>query len=144
VLVPATAGVLSAVGLVAADERRDSVRSYVLSLRSAGELPSEGEADLRYTGQSFELTIPLGPNLEQRFHEAHAARYGYADRARPLELVAVRTAEVRQAPHVAISGPALTATGPDVVELEGASAWVGEGWAGTTDAHGTLVLRRTP
>src|SRR5205085_8629569 len=47
VLVPAAAGVLSALGLVASDERRDSVRSYVRPLAEAGELPEEGEADLR-------------------------------------------------------------------------------------------------
>ncbi|MBV8257319.1 MAG: hydantoinase/oxoprolinase family protein, partial [Actinobacteria bacterium] len=56
VLVPAAAGVLSALGLVASDERRDSVVSYVRPLAEAGELPTEGEADLRYRGQSFELT----------------------------------------------------------------------------------------
>ena len=99
VLVPAAAGVLSALGLVAADERRDAVRSYVQPLEEAGELPRDGEADLRYVGQSFELTVPLGPRLAERFHEAHEARYGYADRARALELVAVRTAEVRPAPR---------------------------------------------
>ena len=79
VLVPAAAGVLSALGLVAADERRDSVRSYVMPLDEAGELPAEGEADLRYAGQSFELTVPLGPRLAERFHEAHEERYGYSD-----------------------------------------------------------------
>ncbi len=60
VLVPAAAGVLSALGLVASDERRDVVTAYVCPLEDAGELPAEGEADLRYRGQSFELTVPLG------------------------------------------------------------------------------------
>jgi N-methylhydantoinase A len=142
VLVPAAAGVLSALGLVAADERRDSVRSYVAPLDETGELPGDGEADLRYAGQSFELTIPLGPGLGERFHAAHADRYGYADATRPLELVAVRTAETRAAPPLDVTGPALTVRGPEVVELEGATAWVPAGWAGETDEHGTLVLRR--
>jgi N-methylhydantoinase A len=142
VVVPAAAGVLSALGLVAADERRDSVRSYVTLLSSAAELPEEGEADLRYEGQSFELTVPLGPALRARFHEAHEERYGYADRERPLELVAVRTAEVSPAPQFEITGVHVAAGGPQVLELEGATAWVPEGWAGETDAHGTLVLRR--
>jgi len=70
VLVPDTAGVLSAVGLAASDERRDRVRSYVVPLEDAGELPSEGEADLRYAGQSFELTVPLGGDLAGAFHKA--------------------------------------------------------------------------
>jgi N-methylhydantoinase A len=143
VLVPAAAGVLSALGLVAADERLDAVRSYVVPLPDAGELPDEGEADLRYEGQSFELTVPLGARLVERFHAAHEERYGYADRARPLELVAIRTAEVRAAPPIEIGGPNLAASGPQVLELEGATAWVPEGWQGETDAHGTLVLSRT-
>jgi N-methylhydantoinase A len=142
VLVPAAAGVLSALGLVAAAERRDTVRSYVVPLADAGELPDEGEADLRYAGQSFELTVPLGERLEERFHAAHEERYGYADRARPVELVAVRTADVRPAPPVEIRGPSLVARGPEVLELAGATVWVPEGWEGGTDEHGTLVLRR--
>jgi N-methylhydantoinase A len=141
VLVPAAAGVLSALGLVAADERRDAVRSFVVPLEDAGALPEEGEADLRYAGQSFELTVPLGDDLAERFHEDHAERYGYADRERALELVAIRTAEIREAPGVDVVGPMIGARGPEVLELEGATAWVPEGWAGETDAHGTLVLR---
>ena len=148
VLVPAAAGVLSAFGLVAADERRDSVRTHVelLTDGASDKLPQAGSgaADLRYQGQSFALSVPLGPRLKERFHLAHEARYGYADRERPIELVAVRTAEIRRAPAVAVTGHALTARGPQVVELDGATAWVPEGWAGRTDAHGTLVLERTP
>jgi N-methylhydantoinase A len=143
VLVPAAAGVLSALGLVAADERRDAVRTYVAPLAEAGKLPEEGEADLRYAGQSFELSVPLGPQLKERFHEAHEARYGYADADRAVELVAVRTADVRNAPEVTVSGPALTAKGPQVLELDGATAWIPAGWAGECDIHGTLILGRT-
>jgi N-methylhydantoinase A len=143
VLVPAAAGVLSALGLVAADDRRDAVRSYAMPLADAGELPEEGEADLRYTGQSFELTVPLGRGLAERFHEAHEERYGYADPARELELVAVRTAEIRPAPPVEISGPHLEAHGPQVLELAGATVWIPAGWSGETDANGTLVLERS-
>jgi N-methylhydantoinase A len=145
VLVPAAAGVLSALGLVAADERRDSVQTFVRPLAEvARDDQSQGEADLRYTGQSFELTVPLGPDLERRFHAAHEARYGHAERDRPIELVAVRTAEIRPAPPIMIAGPRLVAKGPQVLELDGATAWVPAGWAGETDAHGTLVLRRAP
>jgi N-methylhydantoinase A len=142
VLVPAAAGVLSALGLAAADERRDHVRSYVVPLEAAGELPEEGEADLRYRGQSFELTVSLGPDLAERFHAAHRERYGYADPEREIELVAVRTADVRPAPRLELSGPSLSVIGPAVLELDGATAWVPDGWRGETDTHGTLVLRR--
>ena len=144
VLIPAAAGVLSALGLVASDERRDAVRTYVVPLADAGDLPVDGEADLRYVGQSFELTVPLGPGLEERFHDAHDVRYGYADRARPIELVSVRTADVRAAPPVSVEGPQLVARGPEVLELDGATAWIPDGWAGETNSHGTLVLRSQP
>jgi len=143
VLVPAAAGVLSAVGLVASDERRDHVRSYVCPLHDAGELPAVGEASLRYRGQSFELWVPLGSKLEERFHRAHEERYGYADRARVVELVAVRTADVRPGPALELrAAERRTVSGPELVDLDGATCWVPEGWAGETDRHGTLALER--
>ena len=144
VLVPDSAGVLSALGLAAADERRDAVRSYLRPLEEAGELPQEGEADLRYRGQSFELTVSLQPGLAEAFHDAHEARYGYADRERPVELVAVRTAEVRPAPPLRLpSAEPLEATGPAVIELAGATCWLPPGWVGVRDGtSSTLRLTR--
>jgi N-methylhydantoinase A len=140
VLVPEAAGVLSALGLVAADERRDLVRSYVCPLEEAGELPREGEADLRYRGQSFELTVPLEPELAGAFHRAHEARYGYADRDRPIELVAVRTAEVRRAPPLTLPpAPPLEAVGPAVLELSGATCWIPPGWVGVRDGTSSTL-----
>jgi N-methylhydantoinase A len=140
VLVPVAAGVLSALGLVASEERRDHVRSYVCALEEAGELPAAGEADLRYAGQSFELTIPLGSDLAERFHRAHEERYGYADPDRPLQLVAVRTAEIRPGPTVDLppAGP-LRAEGPTLLELDGATAWIPPGWVGVRDGPSSTL-----
>ncbi|MEZ5099210.1 MAG: hydantoinase/oxoprolinase family protein [Thermoleophilia bacterium] len=141
VLVPEAAGVLSALGLVASDERRDHVRSYVRPLAEVTDLPTEGEADLRYRGQSFELTVPLGGDVEQAFHRAHEERYGYADRGRDVELVAVRTADVVPGPTLDLrSSASHRVAGPFLLELPGATCWVPDGWAGETDANGTLVL----
>ena len=143
VLVPEAAGVLSALGLVAGDERRDRVVSYVRPLAEAGELPAEGEADLRYRGQSFELTVPLQPGLAAAFHRAHEERYGYADAERELELVAVRTADVTPGPDVALLVTNRhKVEGPALVELPGATCWVPSGWKGESNNDGTLVLRR--
>jgi N-methylhydantoinase A len=142
VLVPAAAGVLSAVGLAVGDERRDEVRSLVVPLAEAGELPREGEADLRYAGQSFELTVPLGEDLAEAFHRAHEERYGYADRGRGLELVAIRTARIQKGPawHVQTHTPAaLEPAG--VVELDGSTAWIPPGWRGAW-RDGALVVTR--
>src|SRR5215208_6094892 len=125
VLVPDAAGVLSALGLAVSDERRDRVRSEVRPLGEIRDLPAEGEADLRYRGQSFELSVPLGPELEERFHRLHEERYGYADRARELELVAVRTAEVKPGPALQLpAGEPEKARGPAMLELDGATCWL--------------------
>jgi N-methylhydantoinase A/oxoprolinase/acetone carboxylase beta subunit len=144
VLVPETAGVLSALGLVASDERRDAVRSYLVPLADAGELPREGEADLRYAGQSFELTLPLqGEDLAEAFHRAHEERYGFSERNRELELVVVRTVEVRHGPKLELLGSETRVVeGPELLALPGATVWVPDGWNGKTDEHGTLVLNR--
>jgi N-methylhydantoinase A len=143
VLVPRAAGVLSALGLVASEERRERVRSEVRPLAAIADLPAEGEVDVRYEGQGFELTVPLGGDVAAAFHAAHEERYGYADRDRPLEVVAIRTADTRPAPPLDLRGGApLRTAGPQVVELEGATCWVPDGWAGETDDHGTLVLER--
>src|SRR5262249_62341381 len=110
---------------------------------TAGGFPAEGEADLRYRGQSFELALALGPDLAARFHAAHAERYGYADRGRAVELVAVRTAEVRPGPELHLQDDApRRVTGPARVDLPGATCWVPAGGEGRTDRHGTLVLER--
>jgi N-methylhydantoinase A len=142
VLVPEAAGVLSALGLVASDERRDHVRSYLCLLREAGELPKDGEADLRYRGQSFELTLPLQDDLEEAFHRAHEHQYGFADRSRRVELVAVRTADVRRAPQFEL--PVLerrVETGPVRVDLDGATLWIPPGWVGVRDGASWIVTR---
>lgn len=143
VLVPRHAGVLSALGLVVSPERADRVRSYVVPLDEADDLPAQGEADLRYRGQAFELTVPLGGDLAESFHRAHEERYGYSDRNRPLELVAVRTAEVTPAPPLDLRAPPLPdVSGPAVLELDGATGWLPPGWVGHADQHGTLVVTR--
>ena len=143
VLVPEAAGVLSALGLVASDERRDRVESRLVPLADAGELPAGGEADLRYRGQSFELTVPVEADLAGAFHRAHEERYGYADPEREIELVAVRTADVRPGPSVHLPpAPPLRVAGPAVVELPGATAYVPPGWVGVRDGSTTLVVTK--
>jgi N-methylhydantoinase A len=142
VIVPESAGVLSALGLAVSDERRDEVRSYVVSLAEAGELPADGEADLRYAGQSFELMVPLGHDVAEAFHRAHEERYGYADRRRTVELVAVRTADVRPGPQVEPSpSTRQQISGPAVLKLDGSTGWLPLGWVGVRDGHGWRLTR---
>ena len=145
VLVPEHGGVLSALGLATSDERRDHVRSYVRPLDEVRDLPAEGEADLRYVGQSFELTVPLGDgdgDLAETFHRLHEERYGHGWRDRPVELVAVRTAEVRPAPPLELPPTEpRTVTGPARLELEGSTCWLPPGWVGVRDGPTWTVTR---
>jgi N-methylhydantoinase A len=121
VLCPRAAGVLSALGLVVSDRRRDRAQSVLLrgeDLRAdliaaavaglAGEarreLPDariEVSYDLRYQGQAFELTVegPERPDpslLRRSFDQAHHERYGYSDPQAELELVSVRVAAIEE------------------------------------------------
>ena len=118
VVVPRACGVLSAYGLLAADERHDAARTHRAPLddlavdvvervyddladevrRDASDPSAAGierAADCRYVGQSFELTVPVdGPvdpaSLEDRFHDSHETAAGYRmDDA--VELVTLRT-----------------------------------------------------
>ena len=112
VLVPRAGGVLSALGLAISDLRHDYVRPYLAPLAEVdtGEFEERFEAmeniasdeldgpeftrraDLRYRGQSFELTVDADPleKLEERFHAAHEQRYGYRMDDEPVELVNLR------------------------------------------------------
>jgi N-methylhydantoinase A len=112
VLVPRAGGVLSALGLAISDLRRDYVRPYLTALeavdeegfeercgdmeKTAAEDLEEPEytrrADLRYRGQSFELTVEANAleKLEERFHAVHEQRYGYRMEDEPVELVNLR------------------------------------------------------
>jgi N-methylhydantoinase A len=49
-------------------------------------------ADMRYRGQSFELTVEADSleKLEDRFHAAHERRYGYRMEEEAVELVNLR------------------------------------------------------
>jgi N-methylhydantoinase A len=147
VLVPAAAGVLSALGLAVGDERRDEVRSLVVPLEDAGALPAEGEADVRYVGQSSELTVPLGGDVAEAFHRAHEERFGWASASMPLELVAVRTAVVTRGPALrrctstSLHRHPPTSPLAGLVELDGATAWIPAGWHGEWRDDGLVVTR---
>ena len=50
--------------------------------------------DLRYVGQSFELTIPAGDDLLERFHAEHDRTYGFSAPEEPVEVVSLRLTSV--------------------------------------------------
>jgi N-methylhydantoinase A len=105
VIVPRHAGALSALGMLLAPRARDYSASALaagpargfaeLEKQARRDLPGarlERSADLRYRGQSYELTVPWksARQAAAAFHEAHRRVYGYANPGRPVEVVAVR------------------------------------------------------
>ena len=124
VLVPRFPGVLSALGMLVADETRDdsrallcdfdelnaaNVRSQIEAMRQNFGLDGELEAHIeaRYRGQSYELAAPLALPVSAQtlaasrnaFHQMHRARYGLADENRVVEAVTLRL-RVRRAAHL--------------------------------------------
>jgi N-methylhydantoinase A len=51
---------------------------------------SARSVDVRYAGQSYELTVPFTPDFERRFEQAHESAHGYFHEGRALELVTLR------------------------------------------------------
>src|SRR5829696_5458605 len=153
ILVPRASGVLSALGLAAAERRRDRARTVLLRgdglTREALDVP-DGEAayDVRYRGQSHELTVRgCGPDpgdVREAFEAAHEERYGFRDPGAEIEVVTVRVRHAEPGLRVEFEGTGTggEVTGPAVVALPEATVLVPEGWRGTTDATGTLVLER--
>ena len=116
VLVPRHAGVLSALGMLLADVKQDYAKSVLQhSVKTAHEelvtlfkplirqakrwLAAEGFRrdrlielllDLRYVGQSYEITVPFTRHYRRAFDAQHQRLYGYANPDRPTEIVNVR------------------------------------------------------
>jgi N-methylhydantoinase A/oxoprolinase/acetone carboxylase beta subunit len=117
VLVPRHAGVLSALGMLVADVVRDYSASVLRPSAELGsrdiqralaplvtqaheELAAEGFGpsrrtvetllDIRYVGQSYEITLPVARDYRTRFDREHGRLYGYSNPNRATEVVAVR------------------------------------------------------
>lgn len=161
IVVPAVPGLFSAYGLLVADVRVATTRSLVANadstmwatlgsrfeaLRADGEraLAAQGvapgdrlyvrELDVRYAGQSFELTVPHGPLAATlaAFHTRHAARYGYAVEDEAVEVVTLRVVALgRTAKPQAdvVSSMNVTAPPPAAALLETRAVYNGEGCA---------------
>ncbi|MCS6860588.1 MAG: hydantoinase/oxoprolinase family protein [Abditibacteriales bacterium] len=150
VLIPVHPGLLSAWGCVASDVVKDFARTVMLpaserasrGVRSVfaaleregvGTLRREGFApndivlmrslDLRYVGQSYEITTPFAGNVAatvQTFHRLHEQHYGHCAPDEPVEIV---TARVRAVGRV---------RPPRLQPIE----------RGTADARAAIVTRR--
>jgi N-methylhydantoinase A len=131
VLVPAMPGALSALGILGADVVRDYSRTVMtsavdpvlerhfvdLEAKGTTEFKNEGlsatsirSADLRYAGQGYEIDLPAGPEMLERFHDAHRKRYGHADEDRRVEVVNVRVRMIAASER--IKSPQMPQRGP--------------------------------
>lgn len=57
---------------------------------NADRVTASRRLDLRYQGQSYELSVPFTAAFRQAFHREHAKAYGYAYPKRALEIVNLR------------------------------------------------------
>ena len=130
VIVPMSPGVFSSLGLLVTDLKRDynatvlkrlevidatEINTIFRSLESHGStaMHHEGlaeadlqfirQADMRYVGQSFELTLPISEDslgmsareaLAERFHAEHERAYGHKAPGEPIEVVNLRLTAV--------------------------------------------------
>ena len=163
VVVPPRAGVLSAAGILCADEQRDLVRTWpsrldgaeldaarvelgarAVAMLDAGDLAGievETLLDCRYAGQSHELTV-AGVDA---FHDEHRRRNGYARADAPVEVVAIRARARRRSPVALADLPSLardSAVGPAVIAEPDCTIWVPDGWRAEPGVAGSLVLTR--
>jgi N-methylhydantoinase A len=116
VLIPPGASTLSAFGMLTADVVKDYVQTVMLAgdtpydeldrrlgplaERGRREVAAEGvpaaritlhrELDMRYQGQSYELTVPLNPHFVDAFHRVHHRAYGHSELTAPVEVVNLR------------------------------------------------------
>lgn len=121
VVVPRHAGVLSALGMLLADVTKDYSQSVLrpvveadpawlasrfaaLEAHAAADLGAEGftgdrarierALDVRYVGQSYEITVAWQPDYRGEFDRRHEQLYGYANPGRAAEIVNLRVKAV--------------------------------------------------
>ncbi len=171
VIVPKMAGALSALGMLLADRTRDYSAAVLgasdwerrfakLEKQARKDLRGatlERFVDMRYAGQSYELTIPFGGD----FHAEHQRVYGYSDKKRATQVVTLRVRAVLK-----VARPSLKAAKKQTHFAAGRRVWVQgrwrripsksfalitdygsttlvpPGWSRRTDAAGSLILTR--
>lgn len=117
IIVPEHGGVLSALGMLLADVRKDysqtilkssnvitffDLQSYLAPLIQQAQADLAGEGfgseniviecllDMRYQGQAYEINVPLTPAFNAEFSRQHEKLYGYSNPSRATEVVNVR------------------------------------------------------
>jgi N-methylhydantoinase A len=132
VLIPRHPGVFSALGMAAARVSRDFSRTILvradrlsaqdlsalireISAEGLAEFQKEGvpeervvvhgTLDMRYMGQSHEITVAASDDPETAFHGAHNRLYGFQRVASPVQIVTVRARLTAQVAAFPVSPP---------------------------------------
>jgi len=61
-----------------------------LTSGAARQAVAERRLDVRYAGQSYELSVPFTRDFRERFHREHERAYGHSSPERPLEIANLR------------------------------------------------------
>lgn len=138
VIVPQHPGAFSALGVLLADVAKDVSQSIllpvpdgtepkfmgklrrryaVLERAARAELRADGfkgrpdierRLDLRYAGQSYELTVDFKPDFREAFEREHERAYGHAQADRPVEVVSLRLRPLIRTPKPTSQRPVRT------------------------------------
>ena len=144
VLISPYASTFSAFGMLAADVIKDYTQTVMLpgittiekiaarleplTEKGCQDLLNEGidkeniiiqsSLDMRYRGQSYELTIPFGENFIADFHVAHRQSYGYDRPGGEIEIVNLRVRAVGQVPSPQIAPHPIVSEDASKAKLE--------------------------
>lgn len=170
VLVPRTPGVLSALGMTIADLIKDYSQSVlaqhlVLNLEvvdtifapletraradlraegvSAGDIVLERAFDMRYAGQSHEVTVqqPASSDWYEAFHAAHAQRYGHRHDDERVEIVNARLKAVGRTPKPRFVEMLAGSGDASAARIGEGSVWLSAGGAMPTSYYDRDLLQ---
>ena len=153
VLISPMAATLSALGMLAADVQLDYVHTVMLpntttfemleshtigmvqqgeeDLRREGVSPEQSGitriVDVRYSGQSFDLSVPLTSEFREDFHRIHQERYGYCQLEASIEIVNVRVCVFGQVTPPPIPRQQLGSADPSSAKWEERQVVLGQG-----------------
>jgi len=139
ILVPPFASTLSAFGMLSADVIKDYTQTVMLPgdtplteinqqfkpilEQGRRELLDEGvdlinielqpSLDIRYRGQSYELSVPFDEDFIASFHQSHQDTYGYSQLDAPIEIVNVRVQAIGRIPTPPIPSSPMSDPNPE-------------------------------
>jgi N-methylhydantoinase A len=111
------------------DEQFDQLQKTAVSdMQQEGHDPQdltfEPALDMRYLGQSHELTVPYSrQRLAQVFHTAHDRRFGYQRPSSRLEIVNIRLKVVANTPPLELDQQPIPVTSADPQPIGKKQVW---------------------